>query len=106
MHAPFDYDALDAGIRAAVRLIHGVGLPTADSGDGTLTGDKADMDCALDFAHVVIPSDRGAVLDTADRVAALDWAAAGYDPPTVEARYTGGGGSAEVIVHWPPAGEV
>jgi hypothetical protein len=98
----FDYETLDAGIRNAVRLLHTIGLDTTDSGDGTLTGDKENMECALDFAHVFISSTRERVLDDADAAAALDWSGAGYPPPTVEARYTGGEGLAHVLVYWLP----
>jgi hypothetical protein len=59
-----DYSQLDAGIRDAVRFVRSYGFVTTDSGDGRLEGNKAEMEGALPFPHVVVQLD-----DTATMVA-------------------------------------
>lgn len=59
-YTPAFYDTLDPGIRSAVKFLHDNGFDTADSGDGeTKVGE---MECALEFAHIVVPVDAPSML--------------------------------------------
>lgn len=65
------WDELDAGIRDLVRALWRAGFTPVDSGDGSRTGDKADMECALDVPHVFMTCDPAALVAEADRLQAL-----------------------------------
>lgn len=87
------WDDLDDGIRATVRALWDAGFVTTDSGDGELAGEKADMTCASEFAHVYMVCPAAALVAEADRLARLvaSWPAAAtgdsYSGNPVEASY-------------------
>jgi hypothetical protein len=62
----FDYTKLDPGIRETVRLVHEMGFRTTDSGDGVTK--LADMECALDFPHVVIAASKTSLVKDAEKL--------------------------------------
>jgi hypothetical protein len=77
MTDPFDYDALDPGVRAIVRTLRALGFVTTDSGDGVskppawYQPDAQGLTEALDVAHVVCQVDRATFFAEADRLAAV-----------------------------------
>lgn len=99
---PFDYDALDPGIRETVRRLNGMCFKTTDSGDGV--SKLADGAEVLDVPHVFmrVPADQ--LVSEADRLrneleaAGICVEPVGHSSIYIQANYDPSDGSAMIML--------